>query len=233
MHCRCFKNKMLEHIWHHLLWLTYGHPVSTFVPGHNLSHHRFTISLPPRDSHRLFSEFICPTLDRCAVSTSLLFSEIVTGFSGIHKHGWTHANNQDEVQVEPAEWSSVPAYCSSWCIQDGYALPLPEEYAGLFNTQFSLISVVSYYLHSKVLFGVGGHYLFFGMSGHVELMWDPHSGARVQNINLVPGIYWRNIFPLRMQAGDFYAKSCKEWTVVGVSHIALLIVDWHKFFLYV
>jgi fatty acid desaturase len=41
MHCRCFNDKNLEHAWHHLLSLTYGHPVSTFVPGHNLSHHRY------------------------------------------------------------------------------------------------------------------------------------------------------------------------------------------------
>lgn len=40
MHCRCFNNRSLEHMWHHVLSLTYGHPVSTFVPGHNLSHHR-------------------------------------------------------------------------------------------------------------------------------------------------------------------------------------------------
>ena len=40
MHCRCFNNRTLEHVWHHVLSLTYGHPVSTFVPGHNLSHHR-------------------------------------------------------------------------------------------------------------------------------------------------------------------------------------------------
>ena len=38
---------------------------------------------------------------------------------------------------------------------------------------------------------------------------------------------------LHLQAGDFYAKSCREWTVVGVSQIALLILDWRKFFLYV
>ena len=40
MHSRFFHSRTLEHIWHHVLSLTYGHPVSTFVPGHNLSHHR-------------------------------------------------------------------------------------------------------------------------------------------------------------------------------------------------
>jgi len=42
MHSRCWNSRTLETIWHHLLSLTYGHPVSTFVPGHNLSHHRYT-----------------------------------------------------------------------------------------------------------------------------------------------------------------------------------------------
>ena len=42
MHARCFHSRTLERLWHHVLSLTYGHPVSTFVPGHNLSHHRHT-----------------------------------------------------------------------------------------------------------------------------------------------------------------------------------------------
>jgi fatty acid desaturase len=42
MHARCFRSRSLERLWHHVLSLTYGHPVSTFVPGHNLSHHRHT-----------------------------------------------------------------------------------------------------------------------------------------------------------------------------------------------
>lgn len=42
MHTRSFHSRTLEYLWHHVLSLTYGHPVSTFVPGHNLSHHRHT-----------------------------------------------------------------------------------------------------------------------------------------------------------------------------------------------
>lgn len=42
MHCRTFHDSGLEGAWRHALSLAYGHPVSTFVPGHNLSHHRFT-----------------------------------------------------------------------------------------------------------------------------------------------------------------------------------------------
>jgi len=42
MHVRCFENTLCEVIWCHLLSLSYGHPVSTFVPGHNIGHHRYT-----------------------------------------------------------------------------------------------------------------------------------------------------------------------------------------------
>lgn len=42
MHCRTFVSPLHETIWRHLLSGSYGHPVSTFVPGHNLSHHRYT-----------------------------------------------------------------------------------------------------------------------------------------------------------------------------------------------
>lgn len=40
MHAKCFRSQGAEHIFRHLLSVAYGHPVSTFVPGHNLSHHR-------------------------------------------------------------------------------------------------------------------------------------------------------------------------------------------------
>lgn len=42
MHRRTFSYANLEILWKHALSLTYGHPVSTFIPGHNLSHHRHT-----------------------------------------------------------------------------------------------------------------------------------------------------------------------------------------------
>lgn len=42
MHKPCFQNRSLESIWRMLLTLAYGHPTSTFVPGHNMSHHRYT-----------------------------------------------------------------------------------------------------------------------------------------------------------------------------------------------
>lgn len=44
MHCRTFHSARLERLWHLLLSLSYGHPVSTFVPGHNISHHKYTES---------------------------------------------------------------------------------------------------------------------------------------------------------------------------------------------
>lgn len=44
MHCRTFTHDTLETLWRHSLSLTYGHPVCTFVPGHNKSHHVHTQS---------------------------------------------------------------------------------------------------------------------------------------------------------------------------------------------
>lgn len=50
IHCPVFKNKRSNKVFQCVLTLTYGHPVSAFVPGHNLSHHKFTQT--PRDVMR-------------------------------------------------------------------------------------------------------------------------------------------------------------------------------------
>ncbi|MCB9788994.1 MAG: fatty acid desaturase [Deltaproteobacteria bacterium] len=42
IHCPIFHDKRANRAFQVVLTLTYGHPVSTFVPGHNLSHHKFT-----------------------------------------------------------------------------------------------------------------------------------------------------------------------------------------------
>jgi len=42
MHCAVFKSPVTTRVFQMFLSLTYGHPVSTFVPGHNLSHHKYT-----------------------------------------------------------------------------------------------------------------------------------------------------------------------------------------------
>ena len=39
MHCRVFYSEALEEIWRVVLSLSYGHPINTFIPGHNLTHH--------------------------------------------------------------------------------------------------------------------------------------------------------------------------------------------------
>lgn len=41
MHCRVFYFDNIEQVWRVVLSLSYGHPVNTFIPGHNLSHHKF------------------------------------------------------------------------------------------------------------------------------------------------------------------------------------------------
>ena len=42
VHCPVFRAKRANKVFQVFLTMTYGHPVSSFVPGHNLSHHRFT-----------------------------------------------------------------------------------------------------------------------------------------------------------------------------------------------
>ncbi|MCB9593800.1 MAG: fatty acid desaturase [Sandaracinaceae bacterium] len=42
VHCPVFKNRVLNSIFQVLLTNGYGHPVSMYVPGHNLSHHKYT-----------------------------------------------------------------------------------------------------------------------------------------------------------------------------------------------
>lgn len=42
IHCPVFYDKLANKIFQVVLTLTYGHPVSNYVPGHNLSHHQHT-----------------------------------------------------------------------------------------------------------------------------------------------------------------------------------------------
>lgn len=50
VHVPIFKKKWMNRVFQVVLTNCYGHPVSTFVPGHNLSHHKFTEE--PRDVMR-------------------------------------------------------------------------------------------------------------------------------------------------------------------------------------
>lgn len=44
VHCPVFKSRGMNRLFQVVLTLTYGHPVSAYVPGHNLSHHKHTQS---------------------------------------------------------------------------------------------------------------------------------------------------------------------------------------------
>jgi fatty acid desaturase len=44
VHCPVFTNRTMNRLMQVALTLTYGHPVSAYVPGHNLSHHKHTQS---------------------------------------------------------------------------------------------------------------------------------------------------------------------------------------------
>ena len=50
IHTPIFRSKTLNGFFQGALSLTYGHPVSMFVPGHNLSHHKYTQQ--PKDRMR-------------------------------------------------------------------------------------------------------------------------------------------------------------------------------------
>lgn len=52
VHCPIFVQKAHNRVFQVVLTLTYGHPVSAYVPGHNLSHHKFTQT--PRDAMRTY-----------------------------------------------------------------------------------------------------------------------------------------------------------------------------------
>lgn len=42
LHSKTFSSPLFEEIYHYILSITFGHPVATFVPGHNIGHHRYT-----------------------------------------------------------------------------------------------------------------------------------------------------------------------------------------------
>src|SRR5262245_26059570 len=44
VHCPVFTERWMNRAFQVALTLTYGHPVSAYVPGHNLSHHKYTQS---------------------------------------------------------------------------------------------------------------------------------------------------------------------------------------------
>ncbi|CAD7932383.1 unnamed protein product [Amoebophrya sp. A120] len=50
IHFAQFKNYHVNTLWNIVLTHTYGHPVSTLIPGHNLSHHKYVQT--PKDSFR-------------------------------------------------------------------------------------------------------------------------------------------------------------------------------------
>lgn len=44
VHSPVWKSRTMNRLFQVVLTLTYGHPVSAYVPGHNLSHHKYTQS---------------------------------------------------------------------------------------------------------------------------------------------------------------------------------------------
>lgn len=52
IHCPIFRNRTLNRIFQIVLSPAYGHPVASYVPGHNLSHHRYLQT--PKDIMRTY-----------------------------------------------------------------------------------------------------------------------------------------------------------------------------------
>mmetsp|Transcript_34450 Transcript_34450/g.77683 ORF Transcript_34450/g.77683 Transcript_34450/m.77683 type:complete len:362 (-) Transcript_34450:105-1190(-) len=94
MHSKVFHNKWANRIWQVLLSLTYGHPVSSFVPGHNLSHHRYT-QLPQDPMRTSKLRF------RWNFLNGLLFQPIVAG--DVFKADVRYINMQSKINTARAQ----------------------------------------------------------------------------------------------------------------------------------
>ena len=79
IHCPIFKNRKMNILFQVILSLTYGHPVSSFVPGHNFSHHKYTQT--DKDVMRTYKarfrwNFLNHALFRNVVSSDILKWEV-------------------------------------------------------------------------------------------------------------------------------------------------------------
>ena len=87
VHSPVFTARWMNNLWQVVLTLTYGHPVSSYVPGHNLSHHRHTET--PRDVmrtdkarfrwHLLNLFFFTPSISRAILGAELDYARYAVG----------------------------------------------------------------------------------------------------------------------------------------------------------
>ena len=87
VHSPVFTARWMNNLWQVVLTLPYGHPVSSYVPGHNLSHHRHTET--PRDVmrtdkarfrwHLLNLFFFTPSISRAILGAELDYARYAVG----------------------------------------------------------------------------------------------------------------------------------------------------------
>jgi len=99
IHCPIFKKKKLNRAFQIVLSLAYGHPVSAYVPGHNLSHHVHTQK--PKDVMRTTKLRF-----RWNLLNQLLFLPMVAG--AIMKNDSAYVKTMKEER---------PAWYRQWCIE--------------------------------------------------------------------------------------------------------------------
>ena len=102
MHNPCFSDAAHEECWKLLLSVAYGHPVSTFVPGHNLGHHKFTQSQrdPMRTSKLRYQwHWLNLLLFQPTVATDVMMLDM--------KYLWKTRLKKGQLRSVGAQWLAV------------------------------------------------------------------------------------------------------------------------------
>lgn len=89
VHCPVFVARWMNNLWQVVLTLTYGHPVSSYVPGHNLSHHRHTETrrdVMRTDKARFRWHLLNLLFFTASISTSILGAEARYARYAIGRH---------------------------------------------------------------------------------------------------------------------------------------------------
>ena len=93
VHSPVFHARWLNNLWQVALTLTYGHPVSSYVPGHNLSHHRHTETrrdVMRTDKARFGVHLFNLMFFTASIGTAILGAEIEYARFAVRRHPrWT------------------------------------------------------------------------------------------------------------------------------------------------
>lgn len=136
MHCRTFASPTAEILWRHALSMTYGHPASSYVPGHNLSHHRYTQTRkdPMRTSKLNY---------RCNFLNALLFQPTVAADvfkMDVRYLALKHHTNDPYFQTCLSEWIVLGTSQIYLLLMDPYKFLLFVYMPHLF-AQWAIVSI--------------------------------------------------------------------------------------------